>query len=83
VTKDAGKISIQQSGRGLCRACAHFFDEAAEIERGLPGLIPLSSAHGASRMDDGFCSLHDRYLRASASCASFVSRPRAAPRRVL
>jgi hypothetical protein len=80
VTSEQEKIAPQQSTRGLCRACAYFCDEAAEIERGLPGLASLSSAHGASRADDGFCSFHDRYLRASASCASFAPK-RPAPTR--
>jgi hypothetical protein len=67
-------IATSQSTRGECRACVYFEDDAAAIERGLPGLIPLSSAHGASRADDGLCSLHDRYLRASASCGSFAPK---------
>jgi hypothetical protein len=50
-----------------------FRDDPASFERSLPGLAALSSARGASRSDDGMCALHDRYVAASASCASFAS----------
>jgi len=60
--------------RGMCRAC-HFFEmNPAAIERGLPGIASLSSAQGASRSGDGLCTLHDRYLRQTASCALFMRR---------
>jgi len=74
VTREHAKSVEPRSTPGLCGACTYFEDNAAEIERGLPGLIPLSSAHGASRASDGLCSLHDRYLRASASCGSFAPK---------
>jgi hypothetical protein len=54
-----------------CGACFYFDDASASIERGLPGLTALSSAQGASRTGDGLCHLHDRYLRASATCGAF------------
>jgi hypothetical protein len=57
--------------QGRCRDCAAFEDAAATIERGLPALAALGSAHGANRADDGLCAHHDRYVRASASCAAF------------
>ena len=60
-------------GRGACRACRHFSDDPAVLERALPALAALSSAHGASRAGDGYCSRHDRYLPATASCAVFSS----------
>jgi hypothetical protein len=50
-----------------------FRDDPASLERSLPGLAALSSAHGASRSDDGTCARHDRYVAASAGCASFAS----------
>ncbi len=56
---------------GSCRDCAAFENTAAAIERGLPGLAVMGSAHGANRADDGLCARHDRYVRASASCAAF------------
>ncbi len=55
-----------------CRDCRHFEGEAAALERAMPALASLSSAHGANRADDGLCALHDRYVRASAVCASFA-----------
>jgi hypothetical protein len=54
--------------RGRCGTCRHFEDWPAAIERGLPGIAALSSAHAASRADDGFCQRHDRYLPATAGC---------------
>jgi hypothetical protein len=57
-----------------CADCAHFEREPAAIERGLPGIAMLSSAHGAVRADDGFCSLHDRYVGGRAHCAEFTKK---------
>jgi hypothetical protein len=55
-----------------CRACRHFRDDPAEIERAEPGLAALSSAHAASRADDGYCAHHDRYVQPTARCPIFV-----------
>jgi hypothetical protein len=57
-----------------CATCRHFEDRPAEIERGLPGLAVLSSAHGAGRASDGLCVRHDRYLRSSAACEGWAAR---------
>ena len=54
-----------------CSTCASFERDALRLERRIPGLATLSSAHGASRAGDGLCLLHDRLLRSSARCASF------------
>jgi hypothetical protein len=55
-----------------CRACRCFDGDSASIERGLAGLASLSSGHGASRAGDGLCRHHDRYVRATALCASLA-----------
>jgi hypothetical protein len=55
-----------------CGACRHFRDDPAAIERAEPGIAVLSSAHAASRADDGFCAQHDRYVQAGARCPIFT-----------
>ena len=64
-------MTKRDAGQAHCGACRHFDRGAASLEQRLPGLAALSSAHGASRADDGLCVLHDRMLRASASCGQF------------
>jgi hypothetical protein len=61
---------------GTCGACACFEDAPGAIERAIPGIASLSSAHAAGLADDGLCTHHGRHLRATASCAAF--RPRTA-----
>jgi hypothetical protein len=58
-----------------CRNCRHFRNDAGYLETVFPGLTSLSSGYGSVRADDGVCLLHDRYLRASSSCASFAPAP--------
>jgi hypothetical protein len=58
------------SGSASCGNCRHFSNEPLQIERGLPGLGSLGSAHGAVRDQDGICAKHERYLRASSVCAA-------------
>jgi hypothetical protein len=65
---------------GRCGACRHFAAAPGAIERGLPGLSILASAHAASRADDGSCARHDRYVTARAGCADFSSREQATAR---
>jgi hypothetical protein len=47
-------------------------DDARALERGLPGLAALSSAHAAGRADDGVCGVHDRFVVATGRCGMFV-----------
>jgi hypothetical protein len=61
-----------------CRGCRHFRNDPAYLEKAFPGLTSLSSGYGAVRADDGVCLLHDRYLRATYSCADY-SAPACAP----
>ena len=64
----------QTAPAGKCAACAHFRNEPDYLEREIPGLAVMSSAHASVRADDGICTLHDRYLSAHASCAKFAPR---------
>jgi hypothetical protein len=57
---------------GQCRACAHFRNGAAELERAVPGLASLSSGYASVRGDDGLCLEHDRHVMARSGCRSFV-----------
>ena len=57
---------------GRCGTCANFRNDPAYLEKAVPGLTSMSSAHASVRADDGICIAHDRYLSARASCADFV-----------
>ncbi len=61
-----------QALAGKCATCAHFRNEPDFLEREIPGLASMSSAHASVRADDGICTRHDRYLSARASCADFT-----------
>jgi hypothetical protein len=56
-----------------CATCRFFDASPLALERQLPGLAALSSAHAASRAGDGYCSRHDRHLRATALCSAFAT----------
>jgi hypothetical protein len=56
-----------------CANCAYFDNEPATLELLIPGLCSLSSGFAAARDRDGFCSLHERYLPASARCSDYTS----------
>lgn len=62
-----------------CRDCRHFEGSALGLEAALPAMATLSSAHAASRSDDGLCSLHDRHVRALARCPSHAPPGQARP----
>lgn len=55
-----------------CGHCRYFRNDAGYLERLFPGLTSLSSGRGSARSNDGVCLLHDRYLRAEASCRAFA-----------
>jgi hypothetical protein len=57
---------------GRCGSCANFCNDPAYLEKVMPGLTSMGSAHASVRADDGVCQLHDRYLSARASCADFI-----------
>jgi hypothetical protein len=57
--------------RETCLACTYFHNEPAELEAATPGLTSLSSAHNASRADDGICLKHDRYVGGTAWCHDY------------
>jgi hypothetical protein len=54
-----------------CFACSHFCNDPAAIERTLPGLMILSSAHASVRGRDGLCLLHDVVTNGARACAQF------------
>jgi hypothetical protein len=58
----------------ICRNCVNFCNDPAYLERAMPGLTSLGSAHASVRAEDGICSRHDRYLSAGASCADFTAQ---------
>lgn len=57
-----------------CRACAYFRNDAAGLERALPGLASLSSGDASVRGDDGLCLRHDRLVAARSACGFFAPR---------
>ena len=58
---------------GRCGACGNFCNDPGYLEKVMPGLTSMSSAHASVRADDGVCLLHDRYLSARSSCADFAA----------
>jgi hypothetical protein len=52
----------------------YFRNDAAFLERALPGLATLSSGYASVRSDDGLCARHDRYVGARAACADFCRK---------
>ena len=54
-----------------CLSCRHFCDDPAAVERALPGLAVLSSAHASVRGSDGLCLLHDAMTNGVRRCAGF------------
>ena len=63
-----------------CRHCRHFTDQAADIERLVPGLRILSSAYSAVRADNGICLRHDEIRRPAPACADFEAASPQMPR---
>jgi hypothetical protein len=61
---------IESTGR--CATCSQFRNDPAFIERAMPGLVSMGSAHASVRAEDGVCLRHDRYLSARSSCADYV-----------
>jgi len=57
-----------------CANCRHFRSDPRELEARIPGLLTFGSAHASVRADDGLCVVHDRYLSAASSCATFAAR---------
>ena len=55
-----------------CATCVAFDASPAGLERALPGLAALSSAHAATRTQDGHCLLHHRLVTRHASCARHI-----------
>lgn len=54
-----------------CRGCSQFCDDPAAVERALPGLAALSSAHASVRAGDGLCLLHDVVTNGVRGCPEF------------
>lgn len=58
-----------------CRDCAQFIDDAADLERALPGFTILSSAYGSTRGSCGICIPRQLFQDPHAACPDFVPRP--------
>jgi hypothetical protein len=54
-----------------CFSCRHFCDDPVAVERALPGLAVLSSAHASVRGRDGLCLVHDVVTNGARGCAQF------------
>jgi hypothetical protein len=54
-----------------CRSCSHFCDRPEALERALPGLAVLSSAHSSVRGRDGLCLLYDVLTNGARRCQQF------------
>jgi hypothetical protein len=65
----AGGTATPGALAAICAGCRFFMHEPLALERALPGLTSLSSAFSSVRHDDGLCSVHERYVAASSSCA--------------
>ena len=59
-----------------CTGCRLFMNSPAALERALPGLASLGSAHASVRADDGLCGMHGRYVAATGVCPQFAPRAR-------
>ncbi len=59
------------NGSDTCSTCHDFEADPMAIEASLAGFAVLSSGLAATRAGDGHCRRHDRFLRATASCAAF------------
>jgi hypothetical protein len=57
--------------RRTCQECRHFDNEAASLEKRLPGLTIFGSAYSSARGEAGICALSGRYLDAIKDCDSF------------
>jgi hypothetical protein len=57
-----------------CGTCSQFIDDAQELERRLPGILILSSAHGDARGDQGLCCIHERMLTPGLTCSRWEAR---------
>jgi hypothetical protein len=58
---------------GRCASCTHFRNEPAFLEKAMPGMTSMGSAHASVRAEDGICLRHDRYLSARSTCAEYAS----------
>ena len=59
-----------------CRTCRYFESDPQQLEKLIPGLISLSSAHASVRADDGLCMRHLRYAAANGGCGEWRARSR-------
>jgi hypothetical protein len=55
----------------VCANCCEFVNDPRRIERELPGLGILSSAHGDTLGDQGLCSLHQQLVTPNLTCSAF------------
>lgn len=67
-------VRLTLTGSRSCLHCAAFLNDAAELERTVPGLLSLSSGQGDTRGDQGLCQTHDQWVTPNMTCVRF--RPR-------
>lgn len=66
-------IRRHQGTAQTCFGCVNFCDDPARVERDLPGLAALSSAHASVRAQDGLCLLSGLVINGRRRCAAFAT----------
>jgi hypothetical protein len=69
-------MPIGQSSKAACAACRHFVADADTLERLVPGLTAMASAHSAARADTGLCQIDGRFRRPTDSCGDYERKLR-------
>lgn len=69
------KLFRQHGGRD-CGGCQHFETNPHRIERMLPNLSVLGSAHASVAAGDGICVLHDTYQSDRFGCEHWMATAR-------
>jgi len=59
------------SGQVTCKACRHFLDDPAELEKFFAGIGALSSAYGSTRGRAGICGKDDSFHDPAPACVDF------------
>lgn len=71
---------FRQRGGRDCGGCRHFEDNPHRIERMLPNLSVLGSAHASVAFGSGICVLHDTYQSDRFGCEDWVAAAMGAAR---
>jgi hypothetical protein len=65
-------LPARASAEAGCFSCTSFCDDPARIERELPGLAVLSSAHASVRAQDGLCLRHHLLTHGRGHCEAYA-----------